>query len=225
MAVLMYDSVTAGDIPSNVPMVAGYVDRGGWTPADWARFTTPRKVRIATHASTNSGDVLDVEKWDATPDQAPGWIRMRQAAGLWRPTIYCEKSAIGAVKDHCLGLEYDIWYAEYNGQQHCDPGFVACQYADPQYGSGGHYDLSWVIDSDWPHRTAPQPGEDDMANYVIRDAMEPGGDPEQVAIVGGVIVPIASPEDRQILMAAPVNAVEVAVSHTQFEVFKAKAHQ
>ena len=147
----LYDSVTAADIPADAEMVSGYVDgRYRWSPSDWARFPHAVQVRIAVSASTNDGDVLDVEPGDATPAQCPDWIRMRQAAGLPRPTIYCNRSTMGAVQDACRGLSYSLWIAEWTGSAHPILGAVAVQYASPGTGSGGHYDLSAVYDDSWP---------------------------------------------------------------------------
>lgn len=146
----MYDSVTAHDIPTSAHMVAGYVDgRYKWSAADWSRFPHAMKVKIAVSASTNNGNVLDCESGDATPAQCPGWIKMRQKAGLARPTIYCNHSTMAAVQHACSGLHYALWIAEWNGHAHSISGAAAVQYADPGHGSGGHYDLSAVYDDSW----------------------------------------------------------------------------
>lgn len=174
LARTMHDSVTARDIPSDAEMVAGYIDgKYAWSAADWARFPHAAKVRIAVRASTNDGDVLDVEPGDATPAQAAGWIRMRQAAGYFRPTIYTLFSWVDQVHVACKGLDYDLWVAHYTGKPHNEAGAVATQYADPAT-SGGHFDLSLVVDDGWPHRTAPHPPnpphppeeDDDMAKLL-----------------------------------------------------------
>src|SRR5947209_2784972 len=143
----MYDSVTAADIPSDAKVVAGYINgRYAWSEADWARFPSAQQVRITITAATNDGDVLDVEQGDATPDEAPGWIRARQAAGLAVPTIYCSRSVLPTVRAVCDGLRYDVWTADYTGVPHLGDGSAATQYADPAFGSGGHYDVSLCAD-------------------------------------------------------------------------------
>lgn len=175
MARTMYDSVTARDIPASAGMVGGYIDgKYAWSPADWARFDHADKVRIVISAKTNDGDVLDVEPGDATPAEAAGWIRMRHAAGYARPTIYTLLSWVDQVHAACKGLDYDLWVAHYTGKPHTEAGAVATQYADPAT-SGGHYDLSLVVDDAWPHRhVAPAPGptptppqeDDDMVKLL-----------------------------------------------------------
>jgi hypothetical protein len=146
----MYDSTTATDIPANAEMVAGYVDGTfRWSDADWALFPRASKIRIAINANTNDGHVLDVEPGDAEPWMAPGWIRQRQAAGIARPTIYCDRSELSAVQAACQGLNYDIWLANWNGVPHLAAGTIATQYDHPPT-SGGHYDKSLVADRWYP---------------------------------------------------------------------------
>ena len=150
---IMYDSITAADIPANAVMVAGYIDGNwAWAPQDWNRWPESTvKLRITVSAAVNDGHILDVEQGDATPDQCPGWIKMRQAAGLARPTIYCSKSVVPSVQAACKGLTYDIWDADYTQgyKPRVDAGCVATQFIDPP-ASGGHYDLSQVLDTWYP---------------------------------------------------------------------------
>lgn len=117
---LMYDAVTAANIPRDAEMVAGYVDQiklPPWSAADWARFPNAVKVEIVKKASSNFGHVLDVEPGDATPAEAPGWVAMRRRAGAI-PTIYVQKSSWGAVQAEFRrqGVEQpNYWIAHYNG--------------------------------------------------------------------------------------------------------------
>ena len=174
----MFDSVTASNIPTDAQMVAGYVDPGGmftWTDADWARFPTAIKVRIAGHASTNDGHVLDVEAGDATPDQAPGWVTMRRSAGV-TPTVYCSEAAWASVKQAFAAQgvpEPEWWIAGYPGSVGVAlyPGAVAHQYRDV-----GPYDLSIVADF-WPgvDTATPTPtSEDDPVDYISQKSSSSG---------------------------------------------------
>lgn len=148
----MYDSVTAGDIPKQVGMVAGYVNgRFAWSQADWDRFPQATKVRIATRANVNDGHVLDVESGAASVVDAPGWAVMRRKAGVV-PTVYCSSSIWDAVRrqfetDGVAQPSY--WIARYDGIAKIPAGAVAKQYRSPDTGSGGHYDVSIVADY-WP---------------------------------------------------------------------------
>jgi hypothetical protein len=147
----MFDSITARDIPTSAQVVAGYVDGlYRWSPADWARFPNARHVLVAVSPYTNGGHVLDVETGDATPAQAPNWIKMRQAAGV-TPSVYVNRSNVGAVLGacHAAGVSgFGVWLADWTGAPHLAAGTYATQYSHPPF-SGGHYDLSQVADY-WP---------------------------------------------------------------------------
>ncbi len=158
----MADSTTASDIPQNVDLVAGYVDgRYKWSDTDWALFPSKVKVRIAVLASTNDGHVLDVEQGDATPDEAPGWAKMRRAAGA-DPTVYVNLSneaAVRAAFDAAGEPQPHYWLAHYDNIPSLPDGYVAKQYADEAL-TGGHYDASGVADN-WP-------GVDDMTPAEVQ---------------------------------------------------------
>ena len=161
------DSLAAGihDRFPNAAMVAGYIDgRFAWTQAEWNLFPHAVKVQIAVFSSTNGGDVIDCEAGDATPAEAAAWVRMRRAAGYYRPTIYCSRSVIPAVRQATgnliLSHDYDIWCADYTGTAHqvAAPGSPAATCAATQYLNTAAYDASAVYDNGWPHRSAPNPG-------------------------------------------------------------------
>jgi hypothetical protein len=177
----LYDSTTATDIPRTAAMVAGYLPPSefAWSAADWARFPGAVKVRIAVRATTNDGHVLDVEKGDATPEQAPGWVVMRREAGA-DPSIYCGVSTWPAVKAAFAAAKVappHYWIAHYDGDPTIPAGAIAKQYRDPP-NSGGHWDLSAVADY-WPGiDPAPTPLEDDM---LLTDKLPANPDPDTVA--------------------------------------------
>jgi hypothetical protein len=144
----MYDSVRAASIPRDAAMVAGYVDGGyRWTDSDWRLFPNAVKVRIAVFVSTNDGVVLDVENGDATPGQAPGWVRNRRLSGI-DPSVYCSATAWPSVRAAFASsgvVEPHYWIAAYPGGGPTVPnGAVAHQYEDV-----GPYDVSAVNDY-WP---------------------------------------------------------------------------
>lgn len=147
----MYDSTNAGSIPLGVEMVAGYVDGAyRWIDADWARFPDAIKVRIACFASTNDGQVLDVESGCAAPHEAPGWVTRARARGV-DPTVYMSASAWSAVRAAFVDAgvaEPHYWVAHYDNVIVIPPGAVAKQYANEPL-AGGHFDLSVVADH-WP---------------------------------------------------------------------------
>lgn len=155
----MADSVTPMDIPVDDPrtgrpwdLVAGYIDGvPRWPAVAWDRFANSVHVRIALDPVTNDGHVLDVENGAANPDQAPGWVLRRRAAGA-DPSVYCNLSLWPTVRAQFTAAgvpEPHWWIAAYPGiGENLYPGTVAHQYANPLT-SGGHLDLSIVADY-WP---------------------------------------------------------------------------
>jgi hypothetical protein len=152
----MYDAVTAGNIPRSASMVAGYVDKirlEPWTSADWDRFPGAVKVQIVKKASTNAGHVLDVEPGDATPAEAPGWVRMRREAGA-DPTVYMNASTWPSVRMEFQRQDVaqpHYWVAKYDGDPAWGTGWAALGCVAKQYAGDvpPGVDLSSVADY-WP---------------------------------------------------------------------------
>lgn len=150
----LYDAVNADNIlaADRTPeMVAGYIDKiklEPWSGGDWALFPNAVKVTIVKKASTNGGHVLDVEIGDATPAEAPGWVKMRRAAGA-DPTVYVQLSRWAEVRAAFATAkvaEPHYWIAHYDGDPTIPAGAVAKQYrGDVAPG----YDVSSVLDY-WP---------------------------------------------------------------------------
>ncbi len=140
----MFDSVTAANIPYDAQIVAGYIDgRYAWKASDWALFPKSVKVKIAVNASTNDGNVLDVEAGNATPEGAVSWVRMRRISGQ-TPTVYCNLSTWQSVKDAFAAAgenEPLYWLAYWNENEDLPPGTVAHQYKNTP-----GFDLSIVAD-------------------------------------------------------------------------------
>lgn len=143
----MFDAVVPGNLPAGAPLYAGYVDGMYANVAQIkARFPGAIVVEIAVSASTDAGQVLDVENFDATPDEAPGWVQMRRAAGV-DPSVYMNSSTWPAVRAAFQGTgvaEPPYWVAQYDGDPTIPAGAVAKQWAD-----NGPYDTSSVADV-WP---------------------------------------------------------------------------
>src|ERR1700751_6084122 len=163
----MYDGINsdASTIAQKFPnaaMVAGYINGNfAWTQAEWNLFPHANHVTISITASADAGDVLDVETGDATPAQTAGWIATRKASGYYRPSIYCSRSVIPAVRQgtgsYILGRDYDIWVADWTGSPHqvTAPGSPAATWAATQYENPTNYDVTAVTNPGWPHRSAP----------------------------------------------------------------------
>lgn len=163
----MYDSTNPFDIPVAAEAVAGYVDgEFRWSDDSWARFATARKLRIATRAATNDGHALDVEQFDATPSEAPGWVRMRMAAGVHRPIIYCNRATWPDVQVTCAGLPVRWWIATLDRTTpFILAGADATQYAGSAQ-AGGHYDLSLCAPDFFSDVTGDPPKEVGMGGKI-----------------------------------------------------------
>jgi hypothetical protein len=178
----MFDSVTAGAIPAHAEIVGGYLDGlYKWSTAAWAMFPNAQKVGIVVKASSNMGQVLDVETGDATPADAPGWVQMRRADNQVRPTVYMNASTWPAVRTQFQTRhipEPDYWVAQYDGNPAIPPGAVAKQYLGyPNGGSPGNYDVS-STDGIWPGIPpvpTPPPVETDVTKHVLFVGKNPAG--------------------------------------------------
>lgn len=122
----MYDSVDAGKLPAGGDAYAGYVS-GNWptyaTVA--ARFPRAHLLSIAPTAA-HDADCLDVEAGDATPADAPGWVRRQQARGVTRPVLYASASTIPAVIGELTAAGIGrsavrLWSAHYGSKHICGP--------------------------------------------------------------------------------------------------------
>src|SRR5215467_10288439 len=134
---IMRDSVDPFAIPTDCDVVAGYGDGlYKWSDAGWNRFTCPKLVIAVT--ALDKGDVLDVERYNATPADVPGWID-RWVGGRWRlPVIYSSRSVKPQIDTAAAGRKYDWWCSTLDGTQNV-PGAVAVQYVDT-----GSYDESVI---------------------------------------------------------------------------------
>jgi hypothetical protein len=159
MPLTMYDSVTVGEVPPNPQAVAGYVD-GMWPTFDplvW-RFPQARHLSIAVNAGADA-ECLDIERGDATPVQAPQWVRRQQDRKVARPVIYCDLASttqvLAALSAAGIAREaVRLWTAHYTNVPHlCSPacGFGFSAPADAtQYTSsalGRNLDASVCADS------------------------------------------------------------------------------
>jgi hypothetical protein len=136
-------------------MVAGYV-AGQWPSYAGlvARFPHAVHVSIAVEASQDA-QVLDCERFDATPAQCPAWAQRQRRRGQV-PTVYCNSSTWPTVRAEfaAQGVALPLWWAaQYDGLAELVPGSIAKQYrGDVPPG----YDVSIVADL-WPGVDPPRP--------------------------------------------------------------------
>lgn len=144
----MYDTTDpATDLPQHYPpAVAGYVN-GAWPSYNGLikRYPGAKHLSIAVNAGADAR-CLDVETGDATPAEAPAWVRRQHARGVARPIVYANTSTMPAViaaleADHIKRSEYLVWTAHYTGVPHIEPGSDATQWESVEH-PGSNYDTS-----------------------------------------------------------------------------------
>ena len=137
--ITMYDSVDIGTVPGFAQAVAGYVG-GNWPTYDGLvkRFPKAHHLSIAVNAGEDA-ECLDIETGDATPADAPNWVRRQHARGIKRPVVYANASTMPSVLNALSAArigrnEYRVWTAHYTYRAHIEPGSDATQYTDKALG-------------------------------------------------------------------------------------------
>ena len=173
----MFDAVNVLNIPAGATMVGGYTS-GLYPTLVRLEVLFPHAVRVSIAVdAAHDADVLDVERGDATPAQAPSWATRQRLRGAV-PCVYCSSdtwpAVVAAFKAARLPLPL-WWEAHYDGVAVLSPGSIAKQYAT------GRYDTScvatWWPGVDIPAVPAPTKGTDDMARLFA--CIDPTSDPRQ----------------------------------------------
>lgn len=161
----MGDAVAWMNIPRTADIIAVYRN-GNWPakPEDVnAYFPLTKYVHVwidVNGSCPESAQVLDVEKGDATPQQAPGWIQARRkVVHTSLPTVYCDRSNLIGVQAECAaaglksGRDYQLWISTLDGSEDFQgkplrsiPGVVAVQV---EGGPTAKWDRSVVYDDRW----------------------------------------------------------------------------
>jgi hypothetical protein len=152
--VIMADTISqsAGNIPTSIEKVAGYVTgtRGiRWTSDDWARFSEEKTGQVHINQSPASGpmvgSVLDIETDAWTIADAVKAVGMRHAAGKGT-CLYADADMLPALTDALTAAKVDaatttLWVAAWSldedqaadevGEDYRGFRVVAVQYASP----------------------------------------------------------------------------------------------
>lgn len=165
----MYDAVDANDVPNDgrFDLLAGYVDGlyRSYVPLQH-RFPGFTVVSIDVLNHPGTGQVLDIEKGDATPAEAPAWFDASVRAGIVRPTLYYSTSDHLEIVRLMGSRKFDNWVASYGVSQPRDNNGnvihpTAWQKID--HGPNGeNIDISEVYDPFWPFAPRTEEEEDDM---------------------------------------------------------------
>lgn len=117
----------------------------------------PVDVDIDVNGNHPNADVLDIEVGDATPDTAPGWVKVHNANRPDYPAIlYCNRSTRNAVAKACAasglqaGRDYRWWISTLDGTTSLPDmtGVIAVQAWGSNY-FNRNIDLSIVLDDTW----------------------------------------------------------------------------
>jgi hypothetical protein len=142
----MADSATPSHIPDNWPgAVAAYINEAYAWP-DWQVDRFRRVIRISVNgdpAQAAHARCIDVERFAATPADAPGFIRERIRLGHDDATVYCSRVAVPAVQAACQGLPFRLWVAEWTGEPHQVDGIDAWA-VQFKGGTGAPFDTSII---------------------------------------------------------------------------------
>lgn len=148
----MYDATNLDGLPVGGNLYAGYVG-GKYNTYHilLIRYANTLCVSIAINDAEDAM-VLDVEKGDATPEEAPAWAERQRARGQI-PTVYCNRSTLPSVEAEfkALNVAPPCYWIAAPGYAGLYPGSVATQNV-----FAGTYDQSTVADF-WPGIDAPAP--------------------------------------------------------------------
>lgn len=142
----MYDGITPDRLPAGGQLYASYVD-GRWPNYHQLRHLFPHAVLVSICVDpTHNAQVLDVERFDATPEQAPGWAARQRGRGQV-PTVYSNTSTWPAIKAafHAQHVPLPEWWAA----NYDDGPDLPVEAVAVQYRSTPGYDQSVVRDY-WP---------------------------------------------------------------------------
>lgn len=158
------DSTTAADIPQTGTQVAiGYANGTyQWSQADWDRFAHIPHAMIDVNASNPSADVLDIEQYDATVAQAPGWVRAHNTAHAYPGILYCSRDTLTPLFNELnaagliVGRDFRLFVATLDGTRELPDmtGVWGVQHSGEAQ-TGGHYDESLIYDDTWKASVAP----------------------------------------------------------------------
>lgn len=166
----VYDSVSPGNVFTRVkplydtktPFGIMYYLNGAasaWpvSAIEQVKLWTPYSLGVDVNAE-GIGDVLDVERYDATPEMAPSWLLERRSdpAQVIPPGVYCNKSTWPAVitEVNLAGINHPPYFiSDPTGVLHLVPGSAATQWA---WMAG--YDVSTTSETwPWPDPPVVQP--------------------------------------------------------------------
>jgi hypothetical protein len=139
---------------STVDGVIAYANgRYAWDASDIARFIEAgRKVHKydVNGLGVQIADVLDVERFDATPEMIPGWVDERWATHS-TAAVYCSRVNVPEVIEELAGRPCYLVVADWTGVPHLPVldlpprvEIAAVQYASHIYDDLAVYSRGWL---------------------------------------------------------------------------------
>jgi hypothetical protein len=202
----MYDGITAADVPDGWG-VAGYID-GNWPDYAALKLRWPNAVHISV-AVTAADDAwaLDVENYDATPAQAPGWASRQRDRGNPYPWVYMNASTWPEVVYEFAQQKVAAplyWVAQYDGLAVVPPGAIAKQHTNTP-----GYDESVVADYVPGIDLPPAPVQTAQLEETDMLILRTKGATPVYGLSGGLFWHIADPSDLQQYIDAGIKQVTV----------------
>lgn len=127
--------------------------RYAWNQAQIDRFLNANKhlYRIDVNGSKPTGaSILDVERYDATPEDAPGWVKRRNEI-VHDAGVYCQLSSVTDVLNHIGNLPCNLIVADWTGKPHIPELRLRpnIRLIGVQYDSTPGYDLTAIYSAAW----------------------------------------------------------------------------
>ena len=151
-----YDSVTADAMPDNGDFYCFY-STGSFANGTAVKADHPDKKYIGitpTISDIAGADCLDIENGDATPADAPTFVKNADPSSLNLPMLYASESNVAAVISACTAAgiardKYYIFQALWNGVAAVPAGVDAAQYQNTP-GYDNDIALSYVFKGSTP---------------------------------------------------------------------------
>lgn len=165
---IMADSTRPQSIPDKFKMgnngVAAYINGSyAWSHSEEDEF--PRRIHISVTGDPRMAEharCIDVERFDATPADVPGFIEARNLTQHPDTLVYCDLSTVKPVLDAAPREDYHFWIATldnfYRGPQEI-AALLRSRYAVDlhpdriaanQWLNALHYDQStWFVSPNW----------------------------------------------------------------------------
>jgi hypothetical protein len=152
MTLLGFDSVHPESIPADAQVIFPYADGDfKWSQHEIDAFPHAKRRFITVLGDPDHADIIDVERFDATPSMCPSFIHARKNLYNSVATIYCNRDTLPRIQEYCRGLTYNVWLATLDDSIptviHGGGHLVAVQFRnDPVH----DYDETLVLDVTWP---------------------------------------------------------------------------